>query len=182
MNMKTLKGVFTAVLLLVGMTGCTCNPVEISSTGIQSLRSEETATDTFILQCPPGTVSARANVEDCSSSDRALMRVMLIRDANAVQEEDLSPGTECQPLDGGSGLSPTGGGTDEARDSYPSTYGRPSGEGEGPSPDAVLDMGAGTYLVMFFKTDEGSKTYRGSAACQTAKGPVPAVLRKLENE
>ncbi len=182
MNTNTLKGVFTAVLLLVGMAGCTCITVGSSSTGIQALRSEETDTHTFILQCPPGTVSARANVEDCSSSDRALMRVMLTRDSNAVQEEDLPAGTECQPLDGGSGLSPTGGGTDEARDSYPPTYGRPSGEGDGPSPDAVLAMGAGTYLVMFFKTDEGPKTYRGSAACQTAKGPVPAILRKIENE
>lgn len=182
MNTKTLAGVFTAALLLVGMAGCKQIPVGISSTGIQSLRSEETDTGTFTLECPQGTVSARANVEDCYPSDRALMRVMATKDAKAVQEEDLPPRTKCQPLDGDSGLSPTGGGTDQARDSYPSTYGRPSGEGDGPSPDAVLAMGAGKYVVMFFKTDEGPKTYRGSAVCQTADGPVPGILRKIENE
>lgn len=164
------------------MAGCKQIPVGISSTGIQSLRAEETDTDTFTLECPQGTVSARANVEDCDPSDRALVRVMLTRDAKAVQEEDLPPRTKCQPLDGDSGLSPTGGGTDQARDSYPSTYGRPSGKGDGPSPDAELAMGAGKYVVMFFKTDEQQKDYKGSTVCQTAEGPVPGILRKIENE
>lgn len=179
MNTKTLKGVFTAVLLLVGMAGCKQIPVGISSTGIQSL-SEETDTDTFTLECPQGTVSARANVEDLSSTVPALMRVMLIKDGNGAQEEDLPLATDDQPSDEGSGLSLKGGGADQARDSYPSTYGRPSGKGDGPSPDAELAMGAGTYVVMFFKTDEGQKDYKGSTVCQTASGPVTSVLRKIE--
>lgn len=182
MNTKTLKGVFTAVLLLAGMAGCKHAPVGISSTDIQSLGSEETVTDTFTLECPQGTVSARANVEDLSSTVPALMRVMLVKDGNGAQEEDLPVATDDQPSDKGSGLSLEGGGADQARDSYPSTYGRPSSEGDGPSPDASLAMGAGKYVVMFFKTDEGQKDYKGSTVCQTADGPVPGILRKIENE
>ncbi|MGH8601397.1 MAG: hypothetical protein ACREXR_01035 [Gammaproteobacteria bacterium] len=180
MNTKTLKGVFAAVLLLLGMAGCKQIPVGISNTGIQSLRSEEADRNTFILQCPQGTASARANVEDLSRTVPALMRVMLIKNGNGAQEEDLPLATDDQPSDEGSGLSLKGGGADQARDSYPSTYGRPSGKGDGPSPDAELAMGAGTYVVMFFKTDEGQKDYKGSTVCQTASGPVTSVLRKIE--
>jgi hypothetical protein len=47
----------------------------------------------------------------------------------------------------------------------------------------VLEKGEGTYLMMFFKTDEGLKTYRGSAVCQTATGrSLTAVLKKIETE
>ena len=114
------------------------------------------------------------------------MRVMLFKDGNAAQEEDLPFRTDDQPSDEGgepSSLYKKDIGAAEAEVSDAATYVRPSGRSKGPSPNAVLRKGSGLYLMIFYKTGEGVKTYSGSAACQTATGrSVPTILKKVQNQ
>jgi hypothetical protein len=198
MNIKTLKGISTPVmlilvllviiLLVIWIRGCRNEPAppDSVSTGEQELKPEETVKDTFTLTCPVGAASARANVEDLTNTgnSQALMRVMLFKDGNAVQQEDLPrPIQDQPPYETGERLSLRVDQGAVQTEGSNSIYDRPSENSDGPSPDAVLEKGSGTYLMIFFKTGEGEKTYRGSAVCQTAAGnPLPTLLDRIQNQ
>lgn len=69
--------------------------------------------------------------------------------------------------------------TREVTDLSPS----PTGEGDGPSPFAVVIDGPGLYAVAFKKTAGGVERYNGQAACVNAAGVVtsnPVLTKRID--
>jgi hypothetical protein len=104
MTTKTLKSVYAAVSLLIGIGSAA--PALATSTGVEFLGAAPVATDIFTFACPAGTTFARANVADLFGivNIPARMRVMLFKSPFGVTVEDANP-----PAAGGEGglASPT---------------------------------------------------------------------------
>ncbi|MGH8612474.1 MAG: hypothetical protein ACREYF_10670 [Gammaproteobacteria bacterium] len=76
MNTKTLKGLGTAVSLLLA-----ASPALATSTGLQTLGAPANSIDVFTFTCPAGFIGAAARVDDREPPiNPALMQVVLSKD------------------------------------------------------------------------------------------------------
>lgn len=142
--MKTLTPAYAAVFILAGLGSAF--PALAESTGLQTLGDAATAIDVYKFTCPGGTIGARAKIEDLNPplNTSALLRVKLVKDHRVSLAEDLNPSSSAG----------------EGSESTPS-----------PSEPAVLAIGPGKYLVLFYKTAAGKEKYRGSVVCKRSSGP-----------
>ncbi len=141
MKTKHRKAAAAAVSLLI-----VSSPALATSTGRQTLGQPRVAMDVFSFECPPGTPTVIAGVNDVPPvSNVAHMRVTLVGNVGEVfvaQGEDISPGI------GRNG---------------------PEAKLGGPGPDATGELLE--YVAIFHKTAGGKEDYIGEIVCSPGTNP-----------